>query len=231
MTDQFVVVAKSREAQGTGASRRLRNSGWVPAIIYGGDEPPRSIAVEHKELVKHLNVEAFYSHILSLEVEGKAESVVIKDLQRHPAKPIILHADFLRVRADHAIRVRVPLHFDGAEGAPGVKQGGVLEHLITDVDVECLPGNLPEYLSVDVSALEIDETIHLSDLALPEGVELMELKHENDAAVAAIHLPRVAKETEEEEEEAAAGDEQAESSGEDESKGEADGEGEAKSED
>lgn len=201
MTDQFVVVAKSREAQGTGASRRLRKTGWVPAIVYGGGQPPRNISIEHRLLSKQLETEAFYSHILSLEVDGQAESVVIKALQRHPHKPVLLHADFQRVRADEAIRVRVPLHFEGVDIAPGVKkEGGVLEHLLNDVEVECLPGKLPEYLVVDVSAMVLDQTLHLSDLTLPEGVELVELKHDHDTAVASIHMPRVVKDDAEEDE-------------------------------
>ena len=199
MSDEFVVVAKSRDAQGTGASRRLRKTGWTPAIVYGGEKPPQSILVEHKEIYRQMGYEAFYSHILTLDVDGKKEQVVIKAVQRHPARQQVLHADFQRVQADHAIRVRVPLHFEGEETAPGVKTGGgVLEHLLNDVEVECLPGDLPEYIEVDVSKLDVDETVHLSDLVLPKGVELYDLKHEHDSAVASIHVPRKMKDEDEE---------------------------------
>jgi large subunit ribosomal protein L25 len=200
MTEKFVVAARPREAQGTGASRRLRRTGWTPAIVYGAGKPPQSIVVEHKEIYRQMDYEGFYSHILSLDIEGQREEVVIKAVQRHPAKKQVLHADFLRVQADQAIRVRVPLHFEGAEIAPGVKTGGgVVEHLLNEVEVECLPRYLPEYITVDLSKLDVDETLHLSDLTVPEGVELVELKHENDTGVVSIHIPRVAKEEDEEE--------------------------------
>ena len=200
MTEKFVVAAKPREAQGTGASRRLRRTGWTPAIVYGANKPPQSILVEHKEIYRQMDYEAFYSHILTLDIEGQQEEVVIKAVQRHPAKKQVLHADFLRVQADQAIRVRVPLHFEGEEIAPGVKTGGgVAEHMLNEVEVECLPRYLPEYLTVDISKLELDDTLHLSDLTVPEGVEIVELKHENDAGVVSIHVPRIAKEEDEEE--------------------------------
>jgi len=219
MFDEFVVEAKSREAQGTGASRRLRRDGWTPAIVYGGGKDPQSIVVSHRQLYRQMGFEAFFSHILKLDIDGKTESVVIKAVQRHPAKKQILHADFLRVRADHAIRVRVPLHFEGEEIAPGVKtSGGVVDHMINDVEVECLPKDLPEYITVDVSKMEIDESLHLSELVLPEGVELVELKHENDAGVLAIHMPRKV-EDDEDEEDADEG-ESAEDEGDDEEKSE-----------
>ena len=207
MSDEFVVEAKSREAQGTGASRRLRRDGWTPAIVYGGGKPPQSIVVSHRQLYRQMGYEAFFSHILKLEIDGQPESVVIKAVQRHPARKQVLHADFLRVRADHAIRVRVPLHFEGEAVAPGVKTGGgVVEHMMNDVEVECLPKYLPEYIAVDISKLELDQTVHLSEIPLPEGVELVELKHENDAGVVAIHQPR--KVEEDEEDEADSGDEE-----------------------
>lgn len=219
MFDEFVVEAKSREAQGTGASRRLRRDGWTPAIVYGGGKDPQSIVVSHRQLYRQMGYEAFFSHILKLEIDGKEESVVIKAVQRHPAKKQILHADFLRVRADHAIRVRVPLHFEGEEIAPGVKtSGGVVDHMINDVEVECLPKDLPEYITVDVSKMELDESLHLSELVLPEGVELVELKHENDAGVLAIHMPRKVQDDEDEE----GGEEGAEDESDDEEKSDED---------
>jgi large subunit ribosomal protein L25 len=192
--EDFVVVAEPRAEQGTGASRRLRHAGKLPAIVYGGGESPEMVTLVQKDLLKHLETEAFYSHVLKLDVAGKVQQVILKALHRHPAKPVVMHADFQRVRSDQTIRVHVPLHFLGEDTAPGVKTaGGLLEHLMTDAEVECFPQDLPEFLEVDCSALNIDDTVHLSQLKLPKGVELVELKHDNDRAVAVIHLPRVAK--------------------------------------
>lgn len=192
MSENFIVNAEVRDVKGTGASRRLRHAGRVPAIIYGGDVAAQQLSVEHRELAKHLETEAFYSHVLTIKFGDKEEQAVLKDLQRHPAKPIVMHADFLRVRNDQAIRMNVPVHFKGAEIAVGVKTGGgLLEHLVNEIEVECLPQNLPEFIEVDVTQLNVGESVHMSELTLPEGVELVELKHGNDAAVAAIHLPRI----------------------------------------
>jgi large subunit ribosomal protein L25 len=192
MSENFIVNAEVRDVKGTGASRRLRHAGRVPAIIYGGDVAAQQLSVEHRELAKHLETEAFYSHVLTIKIGDKEEQAVLKDLQRHPAKPIVMHADFLRVRNDQAIRMNVPVHFKGAEIAVGVKTGGgLLEHLVNEIEVECLPQNLPEFIEIDVTQLNVGESVHMSELTLPEGVELVELKHGNDAAVAAIHLPRI----------------------------------------
>ena len=202
MKESFVVVAESRSLQGKGASRRLRREGKVPAIIYGGELPAQTIAVNLNELRKHLKVEAFYSRILTVDVSGETQQAVLKDLQRHPVRSDdILHLDLQRVRANRKLRMHVPLHFVGSDIAPGVKVGsGVVEHHMIQVEVECLPGNLPEYLEVDLSQMEVDDSIHLSDLKLPPDVELVELMHDNDAAVAAIHLPRAAVEAADEQE-------------------------------
>ncbi|MCH9829090.1 MAG: 50S ribosomal protein L25/general stress protein Ctc [Gammaproteobacteria bacterium] len=192
MSENFIVNAEVRDVKGTGASRRLRHAGRVPAIIYGGDVAAQQLSVEHRELAKHLETEAFYSHVLTIKIGDKEEQAVLKDLQRHPAKPIVMHADFLRVRNDQAIRMNVPVHFKGAEIAVGVKTGGgLLEHLVNEIEVECLPQNLPEFIEIDVTQLNVGESVHMSELTLPEGVELVELKHGNDTAVAAIHLPRI----------------------------------------
>ena len=192
MSENFIVNAEVRDVKGTGASHRLRHAGRVPAIIYGGDVAAQQLSVEHRELAKHLETEAFYSHVLTIKIGDKEEQAVLKDLQRHPAKPIVMHADFLRVRNDQAIRMNVPVHFKGAEIAVGVKTGGgLLEHLVNEIEVECLPQNLPEFIEIDVTQLNVGESVHMSELTLPEGVELVELKHGNDAAVAAIHLPRI----------------------------------------
>jgi large subunit ribosomal protein L25 len=199
MRESFVIEAEVRADQGKGASRRLRHAGKVPAIVYGGKSGPQTISVSHNELYKHLKVEAFYSHILTLKLNGNAEQVVLKDLHRHPARTDqILHMDLQRVLADKVLRMHVPLHFKGADIAPGVKTGGgVVEHHMIQVEVECLPKHLPEFIEVDLSALNVNDAVHLSQLKLSEGVTLIELKHGNDASVAAVHLPRAAVEVEE----------------------------------
>ena len=192
MNESFVVNAELRADQGKGASRRLRRTGKVPAIIYGGKEQPQQISLSHHEMAKHLETEAFYSHILKLKFDGKTQQAVLKDIQRHPAGPILLHFDFQRVFADVAIRMQVPLHFTGAEIAPGVKTGGGLaEHHLTQIEVECLPKDLPEFIEVDLSKLEINESVHLSAVKLPAGVTAVELKHGKDPSLAAVHVPRV----------------------------------------
>lgn len=197
MSQNFVVNAEVRVDQGKGASRRLRRTGRLPAVVYGGNKAPQSLSVDHNELWKSLKHEAFYSKILTLKIGGEAEQVVLKDLHRHPVREEVMHMDLQRVLADVEIRMRVPLHFKGGDVAPGVKTGGgMLEHLLNDVEVECLPANLPEFFEVDVSALDVGASIHLSQLPVPTGVTLVELKHGNDAAVVAIHLPRGAVEAE-----------------------------------
>ncbi|MDB5986828.1 MAG: ribosomal protein L25/ral stress protein Ctc [Nevskia sp.] len=197
MKENFVVVAEVRNVHGKGASRRLRREGKVPAIIYGGKEDPQAIQVSHNELMKHLKIEAFYSHILSIDIAGKAEQAVLKDLHRHPVREEVMHMDLQRVLADVLLRMHVPLHFKGGDVAPGVKTGGgVVEHHLIQVEVECLPKDLPEFIEVDLSALELNEAVHLSQLKLPENVTPVELKHGNDTSVAAVHLPRVVVEVE-----------------------------------
>ncbi|HZR38247.1 MAG TPA: 50S ribosomal protein L25/general stress protein Ctc [Nevskia sp.] len=193
MKQTFVVEAEVRSAHGKGASRRLRREGKVPAILYGGKGEPQPIAVSHNELSKQLKVEAFYSHILTVKIGGNSEQAVLKDLHRHPVRDEIMHMDLQRVLADQLLRMHVPLHFKGADIAPGVKTGGgIIEHHLIQVEVECLPKDLPEFIEVDLSALNVNEAVHLSQLKLPEGVALVELKHDNDASVAAVHLPRAA---------------------------------------
>ncbi|MFT4047043.1 MAG: 50S ribosomal protein L25/general stress protein Ctc [Solimonas sp.] len=195
--ENFVVNAEARVDQGKGASRRLRREGKVPAIVYGGKDEPASIAVSGNELFKHLKVEAFYSHLLTLNLAGATQQVVLKDLQRHPVSGYAIHVDFQRVLADKLLHMHVPLHFKGAEIAPGVKTGGgIVEHQLNQVEVECLPAALPEYIEVDLSGLNVNESVHLSQLKLPEGVALVQLKHGNDQSVASVHLPRAAVEEE-----------------------------------
>ncbi len=193
MTD-YSLTAKVRDDLGKGASRRLRRLGdEVPAVVYGGKDPAQPITLEGREIKHALENEAFYSHIIKLKVDGGDQDVILKDVQRHPFKPVILHVDFMRVMADQKLTTRVPLHFINEDKCPGVKlQGGVISHNITELEIECLPKDLPEYIEVDMIAMELDSTVHLSDLKLPEGVESIELQHgeEHDQPVASIHVPR-----------------------------------------
>ena len=197
MSQEFLIEAFPRGDQGRGASRRLRREERkIPAIIHGGKKEAVSISIWHNELKKALENEAFFSHILTIELEGKKESVILKDLQRHPYKPLLTHADFLRVDKDHEIHVNVPLHFLNEETAPAIKlQGGVANHQINEVEVICLPQNLPEFLEVDMTAVEMDQVVHLSDLKLPKGVRIAALLQgeDHDLPVVAIHKPRAAK--------------------------------------
>lgn len=190
MKETFELKAESRADAGKGASRRLRNAGKVPAILYGGGKDPSMIALDHNELLKHLEHEAFYSHVLTVELGGARESCVLKDVQRHPARPVVMHLDLQRVRADEKIRMHVPLHFENESLAPGVKQGGAVSHHLTEVDVSCLPQDLPEYIVVDMSTMGLNTSLHLSQLRLPAGVELVALAHGDDALVVSVHTAR-----------------------------------------
>ena len=195
MSEEFDLIAEFREDQGKGASRRLRREGKVPAIIYGAGRPPRMLAFDHNKVLRQLENESFYSSILNIKVGDKSQPAVIKDLQRHPSKPIVQHMDLQRIVAGEAIRMNVPLHFIGEDVAPGVKLGGgSVSHLMTDVEVACLPKDLPEYLEVDVSGLELNAMLHLSDIPLPKGVEIPELAQgpEHDHAIVSIQLLRAA---------------------------------------
>jgi len=202
MKENFEIEAVSRDLQGKGASRRLRREGLVPGIIYGGDKAPEMIATRHNELQQHLEHEAFYSHILTVKVDGKSQRVVLKDLQRHPAKPFIQHLDLLRVAESDRIKMNVPLHFLNEDTAPGVKAGGKVSHTLTDVEIICEAGDLPEYIEVDLAGMELGDTVHLSDLQLPKGVEIPALTHgdEHDTGVVAVHAPKGAAADEEESE-------------------------------
>ncbi|WP_449286265.1 50S ribosomal protein L25/general stress protein Ctc [Marinobacter sp. PE14] len=197
MSQEFVIEAFPRDDQGRGASRRLRREERkIPAIIYGGGKDATAIAIWHNELKKALENEAFFSHVLTVELNGKKESVILKDLQRHPYKPILTHADFLRVDKDHEIHVNVPLHFINEDTAPAIKlQGGVANHQINEVEVICLPQNLPEFIEVDMTTVEMDQVVHLSDLNLPKDVKIAALLQgeDHDLPVVAIHKPRGAK--------------------------------------
>jgi large subunit ribosomal protein L25 len=199
MTVEFALNAEVRSDLGKGASRRLRrNVAMVPAVIYGGEKAPQSISLLAKELAKLLENEAAFSHVLTLNVAGSNESVLIKALQRHPAKGFVLHADFVRVVAGQKLTAHVPLHYLNQETSVGVKQqGGEVSHTLVEVEVSCLPKDLPEFIEVDMAAVEVGQILHLSDLKLPKGVELVALAHGNDLAVANIHASRVAKDAEE----------------------------------
>lgn len=193
MTVEFAMNAEARSDLGKGASRRLRrNANLVPAVIYGGEKAPQSISMLAKDFAKLLENEAAFSHVLTLNVAGTKESVLIKALQRHPAKGFVLHADFVRVVAGQKLSAHVPLHFINEATSVGVKQqGGEVSHTISEVEVSCLPKDLPEFIEVDLAAVEVGHNLHLSDLKLPKGVELVALAHGNDLAVANIHASRV----------------------------------------
>jgi large subunit ribosomal protein L25 len=179
---QFEMTAQARTLQGSGASRRLRRAGKVPGIIYGGDAAPQPIELDHKDLFLNLKKEAFHSSILNLMVGGKKQQVLLRDTQMHAYKPQVLHVDFQRVSATEEVHILVPLHFINEETSPGVKlAGGLVNHVITEVDVQCLPKDLPEFIEVDISALDVGEVIHLSEIKLPKGVKLA--SHAADDAV------------------------------------------------
>ncbi|MDJ0918443.1 MAG: 50S ribosomal protein L25/general stress protein Ctc [Woeseiaceae bacterium] len=190
MAEEFDLIADYREDMGKGASRRLRREGLVPAIIYGAGRPPRSLTFDHNKVIKQLESESFYSSVLNIKVGDKSQAAILKDLQRHPSKRLIMHMDFQRIVEDEEIRMNVPLHVVGEDTAPGIKmQGGSLSRLMTDVEVTCLPRHLPEYLEVDVSELELDQMLNLSDIKLPEGVSIPELAQgpEHDHPIVSIH--------------------------------------------
>jgi large subunit ribosomal protein L25 len=190
MKTSFELVAEFREMQGKGASRRLRHEGKVPAILYGGHSEARALTLSHQKLLIMLENERFYSTILNLKVGDQTQAAILKDVQRHPYKNAIVHIDFQRVEDNQKIRISIPLHFVGAAVSPGVKsQGGMVSHMRTEVEVSCLPKDLPEFIEVDLSGLSLNESIHLSQLKVPASVELVALAKE-DAAVVAIHSPR-----------------------------------------
>ncbi|HBO14761.1 MAG TPA: 50S ribosomal protein L25 [Porticoccaceae bacterium] len=191
MSTDFLLHAKGRDVSGKGASRRLRRlAGEIPAIVYGGQKEPQSLTLVHKDVLKALENEAFYSNIITLTIDDKAEEVVLKDLQRHPAKLLILHMDFLRVSKSTMITLKVPLRFVNEDICVGVKnQGGVISHTVSDLEVQCLPKNLPEFIEVDLATLELGATLHISDIVMPKGVESVALNHgaDHDLSVAAVN--------------------------------------------
>ena len=188
---KFEIRGEPRTLGNRGSSRRLRRTGRVPAIVYGGGKEPRAISVDHDSLAHEMAHEAFFTSILTVKVGDEAQPVVIKDVQRHPARPLIMHLDFQRIVEDQEITLRVPIHFIGEENAKGVKeQGGVVEHIETDVEISCLPRYLPEYLELDVTNLELNQMYHVADIKLPEGVSSVALKHGQNLPIVAVNLPR-----------------------------------------
>ncbi len=183
------VLATSRKAQGTGASRRLRKAGRVPGVVYGGAEA-EMIDVDHNKLFHALRNEAFHASILTLDVDGKKQQVLLRDFHMHPFRQQVMHIDFQRVQADKKIHMKVPLHFLNADVAPGVKVGGgVVSHVLADLEISCLPGDLPEFIDVDLSSLDISHSIHVSDIKMPKGVTVAGHHHPADA-VATVQIPR-----------------------------------------
>ena len=194
--NEFTLNAQARTDLGKGASRRLRHAANIPAVVYGGNKPAESVTILAKEIAKLFENEAAFSHVIELNVDGAKQNVIVKAMQRHPSKQFIMHADFVRVVAGQKLTAIVPVHFVGEE-AP-VKKGGEISHVLNEIEVTCLPKDLPEFIEVDLSALEIGAIVHLSDLKAPKGVEFVALAHGDDKAVANVHAPRVAPEEAEE---------------------------------
>jgi len=199
--EKFELNAEKRTEQGTGASRRLRRQGKIPAIMYGSNKDPMLLSISHNELAKHLQSESFYSSLLTIKIGDKKQQAVLKDLQRHPFRPKILHLDLMRVSKTKKIEMHVPIHFVNEEQCHGVKlEGGVISHHVVEVEIRCLPKDLPEFIDVDVGQMKIGDILHLSDLKCPKNVELIALQSSNDLAVVSVQVTRAA----------AAGDEEGE---------------------
>jgi large subunit ribosomal protein L25 len=207
----YELNAEVREVKGKGASRRLRReAGKTPGIVYGGEKEPTQVTLELKDLNKAFEDEGFFSHIVKLNVGGSAENVLIKDVQRHPYKPVVLHVDFQRVSNNTVIKQHIPLHFINEDTCKGVKlQGGKVTHNVNDVVVICEAGKLPEFIEIDLVDVEVGTTLHLSDLKLPKGVQILELTHgsDHDSAVVSVDVPKGAAADETDGEEEAASEE------------------------
>ncbi len=216
MSTSHTIIAELRDVQGTGASRRLRHAGKIPAILYGSGKDTAMLTLSHNSLYHNMEDESFHSSILTVEIDGKKEKAILRDVQMHPFKQLIMHIDLQRISAKDKIHMSIPFHFTGGEEAPGVKvESGIVSHLITELDIVCLPDDLPEFISIDISALNLGDSIHLSEITLPDGVESSALSHGDDLAVVTIVAVRAtveeeevtAEEGEEGEEAAAAGEE------------------------
>ena len=187
MSEEFNLIAEMRDDQGKGASRRLRRQGKVPAIIYGAGREPRSLMFDHNKVLQQLEDPSFYSSILNIKVGDKSRAAIVKDIQRHPAKRRILHIDLQRIVEDEKIKMQIPIHYLGEEEAVGVKLGGgTVSKLMTELEITCLPKDLPEFLEVDISELELDQMLNISDIKLPEGTEITELLIEQNPAIVSI---------------------------------------------
>jgi len=214
MAKEFDLIADFREEQGKGASRRLRHTGKVPAIIYGAGRPARSITFDHNEVIQQLENESFYSSILNVKVGDKNQAAILKDVQRHPAKRLIMHIDLQRIVEDQAIKMNVPIHYLGEEEAVGVREdGGTVTKMVNDVEITCLPKDLPEYLELDISHLGLDEMMYITDIKMPEGVEIVGLAQAEEeqaqpiVSIHFIHEEIIEEEVPEEELEAVEGEE------------------------
>jgi large subunit ribosomal protein L25 len=192
MKTSFELTAEFRETHGNGASRRLRRAGKVPAVLYGGQGGPRSITLDHQQLLTLIDKEKFYSSIISVNVDAQPQPAIVRDVQMHPAKNAVVHVDLQRVVESEKLRIHLPIHFKGEAVAPGVKtQGGIVSHLMQDVEISCLPADLPDFLELDLSAMNLNETRLLGDIPLPAGVSIPELAHRNPPVVS-VHSPRAA---------------------------------------
>lgn len=196
MSAKFELTAEPRSAKGTGASRRLRRSGKVPAVLYGAGKQPAMVSLDHNLMSRHLANEKFHTSILTVKVGGETDQAILRDFSMHPYKPIVMHVDLQRISATEKIHMKVPIHFVGGDVAPGVKiDGGIVTHLMNEIDITCLPKDLPEFLTADMSALGLNESVHLKDIKLPEGVAITSLTHGGDnLAVAAISMIKVVEE-------------------------------------
>ena len=196
MSAKFELTAEPRSAKGTGASRRLRRSGKVPAVLYGAGKQPTMVSLDHNLMSRHLANEKFHTSILTVTVGGETDQAILRDYNMHPYKPIVMHVDLQRISATEKIHMKVPIHFVGGDVAPGVKiDGGIVTHLMNEIDITCLPKDLPEFLTADMSALGLNESVHLKDIKLPEGVAITSLTHGGDnLAVAAISMIKVVEE-------------------------------------
>ena len=187
------VTAFPRTQQGTGASRRLRNSGRAPGIIYGANKPAATVELDQAALLRHLKLEAFHASILDMTVDGTKERVLLRDFQMHPWKPVVLHVDFQRVDASKKIHMRVPLHFMNQDVSDAVKfEGGVINHIMNDIEIQCLPDDLPEYIEVDLAGVKLNDIIHINDLRMPNGVEPISKLKADNPPVATVHVPKAA---------------------------------------
>ncbi len=212
MSTDYQITAEPRTETGKSASRRFRREGKIPAVVYGAGKDNVSLLLDHHEIFHKLETEGFHSAIIKIHTGKNVEQAILRDVQMHPMKPHVVHVDFQRVSATEKLHIAVPIHFIGEEDAPGVKtEHGIMSHMINEVDVSCLPADLPEYLEIDVSGMSLGDAVHLSDIKVPEGVELTALLHEGeDQIVATVYAPQIDAEAEEAEEAEAAAAEEAE---------------------